>query len=92
LRYRGYDILPAAPWQVDIEEHDVGLASRDSGDRRLHVIGLADDLDLIAELGPDARPEQAVIVDDEDPRPGAVPLAARWTVRWFGHWAGLGSR
>src|SRR4029077_16958772 len=44
----------------------------DQGDRRRHVIRLAHHIDLAAELRPDPRAEQAVIVDDKDPRPGAT--------------------
>jgi hypothetical protein len=54
---------------VHIEQHDIGNKLGDQADRRLDVVRLADDLDLIAQLGTDAGPEQAVIIDDHDPGP-----------------------
>src|SRR6266702_8973725 len=60
--------LAAAAWQVHVEQDDVGDAFGDQRDRRFHVHRLADDLDLVAELGPDPGTEHAMIVNEEDPR------------------------
>src|SRR6266702_3775348 len=60
--------LAAAAWQVHVEQDDVGDAFGDQRDRRFHVLRLADDLDLVAELGPDPGTEHAMIVNEEDPR------------------------
>ena len=45
----------------------------DCRDRLVHRAGVADDLEVAPELGPDAGSEQLVVVDDEDPdRHGAL--------------------
>src|ERR1022692_3847069 len=81
LRVRGLDRrddgLPAAAGQVHVEQHHIGQAAGDQRDRGLHVIRLADDLDLVAELGPDPGAEQAMIVNEDDPGPviGLWPAA-----------------
>src|SRR5262249_60224861 len=66
---RGAPGLTAAAGQVHVEQHDVGPGRGDPVDGRRHVFCLADDLHLVAKLGPDPGPEQAVVVHDEHPRP-----------------------
>ena len=58
-----------APGQVDVEEHHVGEALTDELDRRPGLVGLAHDLDGVAQLGPDPGPEHGVVLDQEDPGP-----------------------
>ena len=69
--------LPAAAGQVHVEQDDVGRAALDELDGRLHVVRLADDVDLAAQLRADPGPEQAVIVHDDDRRPAAARRARR---------------
>src|SRR6266702_4036282 len=64
--------LPPATGEVHIEQNHIGEALGDQCDRRFHIVRLSHDLDLVAEFGPDPGAEQAVIVDDEDPRPAAA--------------------
>ena len=47
-----------------------GSAAADPGHGSLDVASVTDDLDLRVELRADARPEEIVVVDDEDPRTG----------------------
>src|ERR1700733_1587418 len=61
------DRVPAAAGHVHVQQHHVGDQRADQVDGRLHVVGLAHQLELPAELGPDTGPEQAVIVDQHDP-------------------------
>src|ERR1022692_1795514 len=81
LRVRGLDRrddgMPAAAGQVHVKQHHIGQAPGDQRDRGLHVIRLADDLDLVAELGPDPGAEQAMIVNEDAPGPviGLWPAA-----------------
>src|SRR6185437_15581556 len=84
---RGDHGLAAAAGQVHVEQHHVRLQLGDHLDRGLDVVGLADHLDLVAELGPDAGPEQAVVIDDHDPGPAtaAHPRVARRCCSWHVH-------
>src|SRR5580700_9117935 len=66
---------------MDVEQDDIGLALGDPGNRGLDVVRLADHLHSAAELRPDPRPEQGMIVDDEH----AWPVAGR-----SGHAGGRG--
>ena len=61
--------LAATVGEVDIQEHHVGLALADQLDGGSHLVGLPDDPHGVTEFGPHPRPEQVVIVDQEDPRP-----------------------
>ena len=58
--------LTAAVGHVDVDEHDVGSALGDQLDGGAHLVGLADDLDRVAELGAHAGAEEMVVVDQED--------------------------
>ena len=71
------DGLAASAGEMDVEEHDVGHPLVDQLDGRLDLVGLADHLDRVAQLGPHPGPEHGVVVDQEDPgRPRARPLIA----------------
>jgi hypothetical protein len=59
--------VAAAAGEVDVEQDDVGDALVDELDGRLDLVGLADDLDGVAELGPHAGPEDGMVLDQEDP-------------------------
>src|SRR5690606_15731689 len=71
---------PAAAGQVDVEQHHFGLGGSDPLDGGLGVGRLADHLDAVAELGPHARAEHLVVVDEEHAR-GAHAVASRSRVR-----------
>ena len=60
---------PAAPGQVDVEQHHVGPLLADGAHRRVDVAGLADHLDDrgAGELAADAGAEHRVVVDEDDP-------------------------
>src|ERR1700722_18382125 len=77
LLHLGDDRVPAAARQVHIEQHHVRELARDQLDGRGDVIGLAHDLDLPAELGPHPRAEQAVVIDQDDPRRALVAAVGR---------------
>src|SRR5581483_4703622 len=57
----------AAPGHVDVDEDDVGPGGGDAGGGLVHVAGRADDVDAALELAADPRPDQRMVVDDEDP-------------------------
>ena len=65
------DGLTAAAGEMDVEQDDVGEALVDHLDGRGHLVRLADDLDGVAQLGPDAGPEDRMVLDEEDPAAGA---------------------
>src|SRR6516165_1971175 len=69
--------LAAAAGQVHVEQHHVGQHRGDQLDRGLHVVRLAHHVDLPAELGADPGAEQAMVVDQDDPR-GAHVRPAGW--------------
>src|SRR5439155_5814631 len=50
---------------VDVDKDDVGLALPDELDRGVHLVGVTDDVDRLTQLGPDTRPEQVMVVDQE---------------------------
>src|SRR3990172_605797 len=81
---------------MHVEQHHVGLAPEHGRHRLLHRPRVSDDLERVAELGPDAAREQLVVLDDEDadhgrapgmrrrnsgPRPGSLWMAATPPVR-----------
>ena len=78
---------PPPPGQVHVQQHDIGQVLGDQRDRGLDVVRLTHELDLVTELGPDPGPEQAVVIDEEDPR--LVP--GHGAGGWRGH-ARLGWR
>src|SRR5450631_382774 len=49
---------------MDVEQHDVWCGAADHRDRARDIVRLTDDLDAVAELGPHARAEQPMIIDD----------------------------
>jgi len=53
---------------VHVEEDDVRDALGDPGDRGRDIVGLAHDLDLVAEFGSDPGTKKAMIINDENPR------------------------
>src|SRR3954453_12378599 len=61
----------AAARHVDVEERDVGVVSGDRPHGALDGVRLAQHLDLLLELGLDARAEDPVIIDDHDGGGGA---------------------
>ena len=63
------DGLAAAAGKVDVEQDDVGDPLVDELDGGVDLVGLADHLDGLAQLGPHPGPEHGVVVDQEDPRP-----------------------
>src|SRR5262249_52286652 len=83
----------AAPGHVDVEEDNLGLELDDRADRVLDRLRLAEHVHQVAQLGLDARPEDAVVVDDHDrgdahrflltvsstsvPSPGSLRISAR---------------
>src|SRR3984957_15372175 len=77
LLHLGDDRVTAAARQVHVEQHDVGELAPDQLDGGGDVIGLAHDLDLPAELGPHPRAEQAVVIDQDDPRHALVAAVGR---------------
>jgi hypothetical protein len=70
---------------MHVEQDDIRLAGCDARDRRLDIRCFADYIDLVAELSPDARAKQVVIIDDEDSRPSRLlrtPGGAQVRLRW----------
>jgi hypothetical protein len=57
------DGLTAAAREMDIEEDDVREALVDELDGGRHLVRLADDLDGIAQFGPDTGPEDRMVLD-----------------------------
>jgi len=57
---------PSAARHVDVHQRHVRLGLADLADRGVHVVGLTDDLEPSAELGPHSGEEQPVIVYDEE--------------------------
>ena len=73
------DGVAAAAGEVDVEQDHVGQALADQLDGGRRLVGLADHLDRVAQLGPDAGPEDGVVLDQEDagPAAGAARRAAQ---------------
>ena len=65
--------MPAAPWEVHVEQDDVGKALADELDGGGGLVGLAHHLDRVAQLGPHAGPEDRMVLDEED---AGTPSAA----------------
>ena len=65
---RRHDRVSAAAGKVDVDEHHIGHGLGDERDRRVDVIGLADDLDGVSELGSHPGAEHRVVVDDDNSR------------------------
>src|SRR5690606_27720855 len=62
------DVCSSDLGHVDVQQDHVRLELGDGLDRRVDVLGLAHDLDRVAQLGPHPRPEEPVVVDDQHPR------------------------
>ena len=77
-------VAPPAAGEVDVEEDHVGAERRDPGHRLVHVTGLADDLELILQLGAQPAAEELMVVDQEEPGPraGGSHDAALGSSRW----------
>jgi len=60
--------LASAAGHVHVEQYHVGTALEDHLRRGAHLVRLAHDLDAVAQLGADARANQRVVVDEEDPK------------------------
>ena len=56
---------------MHVEQDHVGQALADELDGGRRLVGLAHHLDRVAELGPDAGPEDGVVLDEEDAGPPA---------------------
>jgi hypothetical protein len=56
---------------MDVEQHHVGSLLDDHGHSLADAAGVADDRQLVAELGANAGAKQMVIVHDHDARLGA---------------------
>ncbi len=63
------DRLPSSSGEVDVEQYDIGDPFIDQLDGGIDVIGLSDDIDRVAQLGPNPGSEHGMVVDQEDPRP-----------------------
>ncbi len=50
---------------MDVEDDNGGLGACDLRDRGIGILCLADDLELVAELGAQATAEELVVVDQE---------------------------
>jgi hypothetical protein len=74
----------AAVGHVHVEQHHVRLRATDRVDRLLDAARLPRDLQVLLELGPDAGPEQLVIVDDEYARGGHFSIRSSISVPWPG--------
>src|SRR4051794_35061164 len=70
--HRVQDRPPAAVRHVHVEQHHVRLGGRDPGDRLVHRARLAHHVDVRAQLGPYARTEHRVVVDQEDGEPAVL--------------------
>ena len=68
---------PAAAGQVHVEQDDVRTGGPDALDRGRDVGGLADHVDVGAQLGPHTGADHRVVVDDEHPRLAARHAALR---------------
>lgn len=68
LEQVGDDLDPASARHDQVEEHDVGLVGPRFEDRAACVRGLRDHLHVLLglEQQPEARPDDGVVVDDED--------------------------
>ena len=51
---------------MHVDQHQVGLTFDDHLDRGFHVARIADEGDVVGQLAADSRPEQVVVIDDED--------------------------
>jgi hypothetical protein len=67
LADRLQDRLAAPAGQVHVEQDHVRAGPADAVDGRVHLAGLADDLELGPQLGPEPRQEEVVVVDEKDP-------------------------
>ena len=61
--------VPPASRQVHVEQDDVGQTLTNELHGSGGLVGFAHQLDRVAELGPDAGPEDGVVLDQEDARP-----------------------
>jgi hypothetical protein len=94
---------PAAAEQVHVEQDDVGDGGPDLVDRGVHVAGLPDDVELAAQLGPQAGHEEMVVVDQEQadrrwpgvhwpllaPAPGWSMAPAAWLSKGTWTWTSV---
>src|ERR1700733_5687352 len=64
----GDDPLSSATGKVDVEEDDVGRSLVDHLDGRFDLVRLTDDSDCSPELGPNAGPDNGMVIDEEDAR------------------------
>src|SRR5690606_22583056 len=73
---------PAAPREVDVEEHHLRPGGPDALNGGLDVGRLPHHLDALAQLGPHAGAEHLVVVDEEDAGDAhGAGSWARWSVR-----------
>ena len=63
--------VPPSPRQVHVEQDDIGQPFIDQLNGSLRLVGFAHHIDGLAELGPDAGPEDGMVLHQEDPGPAA---------------------
>ena len=56
---------------MHVEQDDIGQPFIDELDGGLGLVGFAHHIHRVAELGPDAGPEDGMVLDQEDPGPSA---------------------
>ena len=61
--------MPPSPGQVHVEQDDIGQPFTDELNGGLGLVGFAHHIDRVAELGPDAGPEDGMVLDQEDAGP-----------------------
>ena len=60
--------------QVDVEEYDVDIARFQRRSSRRNRVGLEDLVSLELEIDPAEQPNRRLVVNDENPRRGRMPL------------------
>src|SRR5690348_10620851 len=60
--------------QVDVEEDDVDVVGFHCGSGTRQRVGLEDLMSLELEVDPAEQPDRRLVVNDEDPRRGRMPL------------------
>ena len=58
--------MAPSPREVDVEQDHIGEPLSDELDGGAGLVGLAHHLDRVAQLGADSRPENGMVLDQED--------------------------
>jgi len=82
LTDRAKDRLAPAVGHVHVEEDDVGGTLEDHLDGGRHFIGLAHDVNGVGNLGPDARANEFVVIDQEHARSVGLGHRDRGMTSW----------